>query len=244
MHAICLRSTGASCHEDAGGRSSRVPFVGDSSSTSCQPPQLTLPNVSDLQTLFLCCEHPRHYPRPAARLLRMGNDGLIEAFARLSTSDSRLHALEALLKDLTPYEWRFVQSLANTQTFQCDLIGQLPVELVSQIFSYLDTTAPWRLQLVSQGSCCCSSLDTLWRCLCGYNTARGTFLHVTEGPLDPSFCVWRHVIPLAMLRAWSVSNGPLCWELLVSRLPNQPPDILERLHSIAALILDTTADIE
>ena len=129
------------------------PFVGDGGGTSFQPPQLTLPNVSDLQTLFLCREYRRHYPGPATRLLGMGNDGLTEAFARLSTSDSRLHALEALIKDLTPYEWRFVQSLINTQTFQCDLIGRLPVELVSQIFSYLDTTTPWRLQLVSRSSC-------------------------------------------------------------------------------------------
>lgn len=75
---------------------------------------------------------------------------LLQAFARLPTSDSRLDALEALIQELTPYEWRFVQSRTSTRTFQFDIIGCLPVELVSHIFSHLDTTTPWQLQHVGQ----------------------------------------------------------------------------------------------
>lgn len=78
----------------------------------------------------------------------MPSNGLAQAFMRLSTSDSRLEALEALIKELTPYEWRFVQSLTSARSFQFDIIGRLPLELVSQIISYLDTSTPWRLQLV------------------------------------------------------------------------------------------------
>ncbi len=80
----------------------------------------------------------------------MADAGVAEAFARLSTSDSRLNALEALIKELTPYEWRFVKSRTGSRTFHFDLIGRLPVELVSHIFSYLDTSSPWRLQHVGQ----------------------------------------------------------------------------------------------
>lgn len=80
----------------------------------------------------------------------MASKGFAEAFARLSTSDSRLNALEALINELTPYEWRFVQALTSTRTFQLDFIGRLPVELVSHVFSYLDTSTPWRLQHVGQ----------------------------------------------------------------------------------------------
>jgi hypothetical protein len=80
----------------------------------------------------------------------MESSVLAEAFTRLSTSDSRRSALQALLPELTPYEWRFLKFNLNARTFQFDIIGQLPVELVSEIFSYLDTTTPWRLQLVGK----------------------------------------------------------------------------------------------
>lgn len=78
----------------------------------------------------------------------MANNVLVEAFARLSTSDLKQDALEALIQSLTPYEWRYVQSLTSTRTFQFDIIGRLPVELVAQVLSYLDTSTPWRLQHV------------------------------------------------------------------------------------------------
>ncbi|KAJ4986051.1 hypothetical protein SVAN01_08424 [Stagonosporopsis vannaccii] len=148
---MCMQrapGTGASGHEDA-----QLPPAcslerdrrrGSDRATFLQSPRLTSPDVLDRQTLPLC------YPSPSARLPKMASSGLVEAFARLSTSASRLDALEALIQELTPYEWRFVQSRTGTRTFQFDIIGRLPVELVSHIFSYLDTTTPWRLQHVSR----------------------------------------------------------------------------------------------
>lgn len=91
----------------------------------------------------------------------MASDRLIEAFAQLSTTDSRRSALQALIQELTPYEWRFVRSLTGTRTFQFDIIGRLPVELVSHIFSYLDTSTPWRLQHVGQLVQCYTSKTLL-----------------------------------------------------------------------------------
>lgn len=80
----------------------------------------------------------------------MASDCLVEAFARLSTTDSRRTALQALVQELTPHEWRLVHALTSTRTFQFDIVGQLPVELVSHVFSHLDTSTPWRLQHVGQ----------------------------------------------------------------------------------------------
>ena len=82
----------------------------------------------------------------------MANNVLVEAFARLSTSDSKQDALKALVQELTPYEWRFVQFLASTRTFHFDIIGHLPVELAVEVFSYFDTATPWRLQSVGQNA--------------------------------------------------------------------------------------------
>jgi hypothetical protein len=78
----------------------------------------------------------------------METDALIRAFGRLSTSDARLRAMEALMRTLSPYEWRAVHSVAAARRFEVDIIGRLPVELVAQIFAYLDTSAPYRLQPV------------------------------------------------------------------------------------------------
>jgi hypothetical protein len=72
----------------------------------------------------------------------------IEAFRSLQTNDARRAALEALVNEVTPYEWRMLHS-ATTKSFEFDIIGQLPIELVAHIFRYLDTTTPFRLQLVS-----------------------------------------------------------------------------------------------
>jgi hypothetical protein len=79
----------------------------------------------------------------------MATDALIAAFKRL-TNDSRREALCALVKELTPYEWRTLQHTTASRLFQFDIIGQLPVELVAQIFAHLDTSAPYRLQRVRQ----------------------------------------------------------------------------------------------
>jgi hypothetical protein len=78
----------------------------------------------------------------------MDTDAMIEAFGRLPTTDARLRAIEALMQTLSPHEWRAVHSIAAARAFQFDIIGRLPVELVAQIFSYLDTSTPYRLQPV------------------------------------------------------------------------------------------------
>ncbi|KAF1842397.1 uncharacterized protein K460DRAFT_370364 [Cucurbitaria berberidis CBS 394.84] len=79
----------------------------------------------------------------------MDTPRFIEAFKALPTHDSRHQALEALVRELTPYEWRALQTITSARLFQFDIIGQLPIELVAHIFSYLDTTTPCRLQRVS-----------------------------------------------------------------------------------------------
>jgi hypothetical protein len=78
----------------------------------------------------------------------METDAMIEAFGRLPTTDARLQAIEALMQTLSPHEWRAVHSIVAARAFQFDIIGHLPVELVAQIFSYLDTSTPYRLQPV------------------------------------------------------------------------------------------------
>ncbi|KAH9871806.1 hypothetical protein J1614_006063 [Plenodomus biglobosus] len=72
----------------------------------------------------------------------------IEAFRCLPTTDSRQHALDALAGELTSHEWRALHTLLSARTFQLDIVGQLPLELVAQIFSHLDIAHPYRLQLV------------------------------------------------------------------------------------------------
>ncbi|KAI8937100.1 hypothetical protein NX059_006315 [Plenodomus lindquistii] len=74
----------------------------------------------------------------------------LEAFRSLHTRDSRQHALDALVGELSPYEWRALHALTTARTFQFDIVGQLPLELVAHIFAHLDITHPYRLQLVSR----------------------------------------------------------------------------------------------
>ncbi|CAO2647831.1 Nn.00g087530.m01.CDS01 [Neocucurbitaria sp. VM-36] len=74
----------------------------------------------------------------------------IDTFTALPTNEERRKALEALVSQLTPYEWRLLHNLTSARSFQFDIIGQLPVELVAHIFSYLDTSTPYRLQRVSR----------------------------------------------------------------------------------------------
>ncbi|KAI4908589.1 uncharacterized protein J4E92_010782 [Alternaria infectoria] len=62
----------------------------------------------------------------------------------------REQALKALTAELSPYEWRTLHATTSSRTFQFDVIGNLPVELVAQVFSHLDVAAPYRLQSVSR----------------------------------------------------------------------------------------------
>jgi hypothetical protein len=73
---------------------------------------------------------------------------MIQAFRELHGNDSRRAALEALTRELSPFEWRDLASRLNARTFQYDIVGNLPVELVTSIFSHLDTSTPYRLQSV------------------------------------------------------------------------------------------------
>ena len=66
-----------------------------------------------------------------------------------------MEALEAIVTEaLTPYEWRALQTIVSARTFQFDIIGALPTELVALVFSYLDTTTPYRLQIVRTPAPC------------------------------------------------------------------------------------------
>lgn len=78
----------------------------------------------------------------------MATDAVIAAFRRLHTNDSRQEAVEALVGELTSHERRALQSITAGQSFQCDIIGRLPLELVAQVFAELDTSTPYRLQCV------------------------------------------------------------------------------------------------
>jgi hypothetical protein len=73
----------------------------------------------------------------------------IHAFRRMHANE-RDQALKALTTELSPYEWRALHATTSSRTFQCDVIGKLPVELVALIFSHLDVAAPYRLQSVSR----------------------------------------------------------------------------------------------
>lgn len=78
----------------------------------------------------------------------MDSTTFIDGFKALPTHDARSTALEAFVNELTPYEWRKLHELTSSRTFQFDIVGQLPIELVAHIFSYLDTSTPYRLRLV------------------------------------------------------------------------------------------------
>jgi hypothetical protein len=80
----------------------------------------------------------------------MDTEAMIAAFKRLQTSSARKEAIEALTKELSPYEWRALQSMTSVRSFQFDIIAQLPVELVAHVFAHLDTSSPYRLQRVSK----------------------------------------------------------------------------------------------
>ena len=137
------------------GRSSRVNVGSGSpsfSNSSPPAPHHRVGSVNSPQPQL--ARYFRKYPGRASHFAfcpcSMASDRLVEAFARLSIADSRRAALQALIQELTPYEWRFVHALTGTRTFQLDIVGHLPIELVSHIFSYLDTSTPWRLQHVGQ----------------------------------------------------------------------------------------------
>ena len=64
---------------------------------------------------------------------------IADAFSQLRPVHERREVLDAILRCLTPYEWRAVSQTLNLRRFQFDIIGALPVELVASIFAWL----PW-----------------------------------------------------------------------------------------------------
>jgi hypothetical protein len=78
----------------------------------------------------------------------METDALVKAYGLLHTSGARQRALKALMRELSPHEWRTVQRIAAARSFQFDIVGRLPVELVAQVFAYLDISTPYLLQPV------------------------------------------------------------------------------------------------
>lgn len=73
---------------------------------------------------------------------------VIQAFQDLKDNDSRTAALDALTRLLTPHEWRHLADRLHARTFQTDIVGALPTEIVAQIFASLDISAPFRLRAV------------------------------------------------------------------------------------------------
>jgi hypothetical protein len=73
----------------------------------------------------------------------------LDAFRRLQVHE-RGQALQILTKELSPYEWRALHATTSSRTFQFDVVGGLPLELVAQIFSHVDSATPYRLQSVSR----------------------------------------------------------------------------------------------
>ena len=73
----------------------------------------------------------------------------INAFRRLQVHE-RGQALQNLTTELSPYEWRALHATTSGRTFQFDVIGSLPLELVAQVFCHLDPATPYRLQSVSR----------------------------------------------------------------------------------------------
>ena len=56
----------------------------------------------------------------------------INAFRRLQTHE-RGRALQDLTAELSTYEWRALHAATSSRTFQFDVIGSLPVELVARV---------------------------------------------------------------------------------------------------------------
>ena len=79
----------------------------------------------------------------------MPTPAFVDSFRALHSSSARWAAISALADELSPYEWRQLKALLDARSFQFDIVGSLPPELVFHIFSYLDISTPFRLQTVS-----------------------------------------------------------------------------------------------
>ncbi|CAI6340431.1 unnamed protein product [Periconia digitata] len=107
-------------------------FIAPVSHMSSNPPDLT----SALRVLSLPDGDPSHAELRAA----------FDALPR----NARRQALLLLFSQLDNHEWRAAHSTLSTKRFQYDIIGQLPPELLIQVFSHTHPTLPFALQRVSR----------------------------------------------------------------------------------------------
>ncbi|CDM26815.1 hypothetical protein DTO013E5_6990 [Penicillium roqueforti] len=75
---------------------------------------------------------------------------ILEGFVALRDRSSRREVLNAILDTLDSYEIREVKSRLEPVTFQLDLLGKLPIELVAMLVEYLDLADLVILQRVSK----------------------------------------------------------------------------------------------
>ncbi|KAF2191414.1 hypothetical protein K469DRAFT_746751 [Zopfia rhizophila CBS 207.26] len=75
---------------------------------------------------------------------------VVQGFRNLQSNSGRREALDGIMNELNPYEWRRIKEQLDGREFFFDIIGKVPLEIVVQIFSYLDVLVPFRLQCVSQ----------------------------------------------------------------------------------------------
>ncbi|KAH7400741.1 hypothetical protein DE146DRAFT_653787 [Phaeosphaeria sp. MPI-PUGE-AT-0046c] len=120
----------------------------------CAPPDYHIryhfrpfgPPLAQVLVLVSCCSAVDECHHP----LHMATPSMIHAFRLLPTNHARQDAIAALLAELTNHELRTLRDITAANPFHFDLIGHLPLELVAQIFTYLHTSSPYRLQRVSR----------------------------------------------------------------------------------------------
>lgn len=78
----------------------------------------------------------------------MEETDVVRYFQEIPSSASRRAALQGIVKQLTPYEWRELYEELGRRSFQYDIVGNLPPEIVLGIFNYLPIWSPFALQRV------------------------------------------------------------------------------------------------
>jgi len=76
--------------------------------------------------------------------------GLEELFIQLPNRQARLDFFARLLPKLDDQDWRDLQSALAVRTFQCDIVGNLPVELFIEVFMNLNANQVLKLRQVSK----------------------------------------------------------------------------------------------
>ncbi|GME63387.1 F-box domain cyclin-like protein [Neofusicoccum parvum] len=75
---------------------------------------------------------------------------LAHDFAELPSPAARRAALDGIVERLTTAEWRELLARLAQRDFRCDIVGSLPVEIVSYIFHHLPPNAPFQYQRVAR----------------------------------------------------------------------------------------------